>query len=438
MKSEDTQIARSALSVAFFVLAAKAVAAAKEIVVAWKYGVGPTVDAYQAASTYVLWLPSMVAAAMTVVLVPLFVQLRNDRKKLATFVAELSASSLVLGVVLGLIGILITPFLLPYFVSGLKAEFLEMARSFCWGLGLPAVLTLFIALHSARLMSVHRQWNSLFEGIPALSILAFILMWPSQNQAGIAPLIWGTIVGYVLQNAILSRIAKANDNKREYFKFSFKSPMWKESRNFIGLMLLAQFLMSWVTPIDMATATSLSEGSIARFSYAERIVSLFLGLGAVAISRAILPVFSELAADDNLNRLRNVAFKWGILMFLSGALTAAVCWQFAEILIRALFERGTFTSEDTIAVAEVFRWALIRLPFFFLGLVLFQLLASQRLFVVVLITNLTCALLKYPLNQYFSTSFDVAGINMATATMYAWSALCLLLGVYFFLPRRKV
>jgi putative peptidoglycan lipid II flippase len=423
------QIAKNASWVVIFVLAAKIIAAAKEMAVAARFGISDVVDAYQIASTLMLWLPGTLGAAMTVVLIPLLVELKDNPADRNQFLSEMQGALLFTGISMGVIVLLLLPFILPTMVQTLDPNTKLLVQEFCEGLVLPSVLLLIVSMHSARLLAVHRQWNTLLEGMPALAIFAFILAWPKDGLA--APLIWGTLCGYVMQAGGIYWLAQKEAGGRTGIRLSFYSPHWVASRRMIGLMLLGQFLMSFVLPIDTASAASLGKGAVAQLGYAERVLSLLLSLGAITISRAVLPVFSEMAAKEDWVNLLSASVKWGGLMAVIGFLVASLSWFIAPWGIRVLFERGAFTAHDTRLVTEVFRWGLTRLPFYFAGLVYFQLLASQRMFMVIALIALTCGAMKYFLNSFLILELGVSGINLATGIMYAWSALCLFLGGYY-------
>ncbi|MBP4046232.1 lipid II flippase MurJ [Chromobacterium violaceum] len=436
LSKENQQIAKSALMVAFFVLLAKSVAALKEVAVAWKYGVSDVVDAYQMASTIMLWLPAAISSALMTVLIPILFSLENKKEEKNQFLSELQGGLLLIGAVSGAVLLFIFPNVLSLVSKQLNPSTAEIVRQFSIGYWLPAVLSLLITLHSTRLMMLHRQWNTLLEGMPALFILLFILIWPKKDL--VAPLILGTIVGFFFQNFILTRLANKHTKEKIKYRFSFKSPHWITARNYLGLMVLAQFCMSWVGPIDMISAVRLGQGAIAQLGYSERILSLFLGLGAMAISRAILPVFSEMADQgDNKNRLLDASIKWGVIMFALGTIAAFVAWNCADFIIKILYQRGAFHASDTQAVAAVFQLGVLRLPFYFAGLVFFQLLASMRLFFAVVLINFSCVLIKYPLNLFLVGYFGTPGINFSTAMMYAWTMLSMLAVGYFVVKRKS-
>jgi len=171
-------------------------------------------------------------------------------------------------------------------------------------------------------------------------------------------------------------------------------------------------------------------------SYGNRLIALLNGLGSLAVSRATLPVFSEIAALGEWARARRMALKWSGLMFAIGGGAAAVCWLTAPWIIKLLFERGAFTANDTVVVAAVFRWSLIQLPFYFSVLVLVQLMASCNRFGVMSIFAATNFLVKLGFNLLLTPWMGIEGIALATSLMYSYSLSCFL-GLVLWLDRER-
>jgi peptidoglycan biosynthesis protein MviN/MurJ (putative lipid II flippase) len=93
-----------------------------------------------------------------------------------------------------------------------------------------------------------------------------------------------------------------------------------------------------------------------------------------------------------------------------------------------LFERGAFTGQDTARVAEVLRYGLTQLPFYFAGIVLVSLLASQgrhRLIAAVASVNLVVKLLALVI---LTPLLGINGIALSTSLMYFFTLLLLWFG----------
>lgn len=82
-QSEHRKVVLGFLSVSIFVFIGKLAGAAKEMTIAWRYGVSETVDAYVFVLNLVSWPVSVWFSVLTVVMTPLIVRLgpRHERKR---------------------------------------------------------------------------------------------------------------------------------------------------------------------------------------------------------------------------------------------------------------------------------------------------------------------------------------------------------------------
>jgi putative peptidoglycan lipid II flippase len=433
--SDHKRIALGGAWVMGFVLVGKLASAGKEMAVAWRYGVSETVDAYQLATTMVFWLPGTLVSVLLIVLVPMFVRLRqSDQDDRSYFLQELHGAAVVLGAIIGGLSLLLGPLVLPSLADKLSAESRQIAWSLTRGMAPLAVLSLMLGVYAARLMARERQINTLLEGVPAASIVLFILLWPPGTNA--APLLWGNVLGIAIQTAWSWRSAGRADGATGVPRFSLRSRHWPELYAATGVMVIGQFVMSFTTPLDQYTAAQLGNGAIATLGYANRVIALLISIGAIAIARAILPVMSDLWAAGQRERARDISLKWAAFMLAAGALVAMIAWALAPWGISLLFERGAFMSQDTLVVAKVFRWGVIQVPFYYAGLVLVQLLASQGKYSTIAAFAASNLIIKLVLNPVLSARMGIVGIALATGLMYVWWASCLYYAVLRIQPAK--
>ena len=119
--------------------------------------------------------------------------------------------------------------------------------------------------------------------------------------------------------------------------------------------------------IDTILASFLPTGSPSWLYVSDRLMQLPLGIFAIAIGTVILPRLSKLfVADDRLSFSETL--DWSMkLVFLIGMPAVIGLILLAEPIILVLFERGAFTSEDTLQAS----YSLIALA---IGLVAFMLI----------------------------------------------------------------
>lgn len=423
LSSDHRRIARGAARVAFFLLLGKAAGAVKEMAVAYRYGVSDAVDAYQYTLTMASWLPLTIVGSLSVVLIPVLVRTRReDTPARGLFLGELHGMVIAVGTVLAVLTYALWPWILDWAGGGLSAQARDMSQALTLAFAPAALLTLMAGISAARLRAHERHINTLLDSVPAVVILAWVLL--AGASPGIGPLLWGTLAGYVIQSVWLLWLSARADGLWGRPRMSLSAHQWPDLVKAAGVMLIGQVAMSFVGPIDQYTAANLGSNANATLGYASRLLSLVLGIGAASVGRAALPVLADVQSRGDAALARSMALKWSVLMLGAGMAAAVVGWALAPWGVALLFERGAFTAQDTAAVAQVLRWGLVQLPFYFGVLILVQLLASQNKYRIMAIIAVANFLLKAVLNQVLAPVMGTAGIMLATSLMYALSYTC--------------
>lgn len=418
-------IARGLLAGTIFVALSKLVGAAKEMAIAWRYGVSGTVDTYLYVFNLVNWPVAVWFGVLGVVLVPLAATIRErSPQDLAQFRAELLGLSLVIGLVLVLIAQITFPHFLPSSLSGLEGSVVPQAQRVASILSWMILFSMPISLLSVWTTAAGRYTNTLQEGLPALTILVFVVL-SARPTAGV--LVWGTIAGVIIHLIALC-VSQMRHDELERPRFALKSAQWGAFSRGFGIMLAGQAVLSLGTIIDQLFAARLGTGSIATLGYANRITALILGLGATAVSRASLPVFSEGAAKG-LSHVQGLAFRWAKLLFAAGVVAVAIGWWLAPSLVALLFERGAFTSRDTARVAEIFRFSLFQVPLFFSSLVLVSLVSSQHNYMALLYAGIIGVVVKFVGNVLLVPWMALNGLVLVNGLVYGATAVFLYLTV---------
>ncbi|MYN14614.1 hypothetical protein GSY71_15855 [Pusillimonas sp. TS35] len=426
LHSDHRRIAQGALRVAFFLLLGKVAGALKEMAVAYRYGVSDIVDAYQFTMVMGSWIPATIVGALSVVLIPVLVRMRYDRRAdRARFLGELHGWLVMLGVVLGVGMYVAWPLVLQLAGQGLPDPARRMSGELMLAFAPAALLTLLTGLSAARLRARERHINTLLDSVPAVVILVWVMLATTVDSTG--PLLWGTLVGYLLQSIWLLKLAQRADGMWGRPRLGLASAHWPELVKASGIMLLGQIAMSFVGPIDQYTAASLGANANATLGYASRLLSLLLGVGAASVGRAALPVLADIQGRGDVAHARTTALKWSVLMLAAGAAVTAAGWLLAPWGVALLFERGAFTAQDTVVVAGVLRWGMLQLPFYFGVLILVQLLASQNRYGIMAAIAVANFAVKALMNDLLAPQMGPQGIMLATSIMYAASYCCYVL-----------
>jgi putative peptidoglycan lipid II flippase len=412
LKSADRQILAGLGWVTLYVMLGRLAGAAKEIAIAWRFGVGPELDGYLFVLNIVLLPASIWFSVLIAVLVPMVSGWPDGgSSSLGRFAAQLLGLTVAAGLAGSILLSATLSALLAHGHSGLSEQGVAAAEQASTALIWVLPVGLLASLASAWLLAAQRHLNTLLEAVPALVVLVAVVVFADR----VSSLAWATALGFALQLAVLWVALPRAEMHRQTTSPSGSSP-WTLFRQGATIMLFAQALMASTAVVDQLFAARLDVGSLATLGYANRISALALGVVAIAISRSTLPVFSQHSTDTvNLHAL---ARRWALRALIVGVLVMACTLPVAETLVRVLFERGAFTAEDSQHVASTLRVLLLQLPPYCAGLVLVSWANATRRLWLVFWASMAGFAVKLVALATLVQPLGLQGIALSTAAMY--------------------
>jgi putative peptidoglycan lipid II flippase len=207
--------------------------------------------------------------------------------------------------------------------------------------------------------------------VPALSpamfnvgtIVCALALIPFAPQLGVEPIVIvaiGTIVGGLGQLMV-----QAPPLAREGFRYRPTLDIRDEGLHRILLLMVPGTIGLAATQINVFVNTMLATdqgtGAVSWLNYAFRLMYLPIGLFGVSIATAATPTMSRLAHDEDYPRMRStIAHALGLMLMLNVPATLGLI-ALASPIIALIFERGSFTPQDTAATADALRWYAIGL-----------------------------------------------------------------------------
>ncbi len=346
---------RPALMVGLGILLSRLSGLIRELVLAAFLGTRVAADAFKAA----LQIPGLLQnilgeGTLSASFIPVYSRLADDESKREESGLVAGTIAAILGLctaVIVFIGIIaarpITKALLPVLADETFELTVDLVRIMWAGLG-------FIVLSSWCLgvLNAHRKfflsfaapvlWNA---AQVAFAVIAWARDW---DDAGIAKAAaWGVLVGGLLQLLIqLPLVRKAVPALKISFRWGL-TPVKEIFSKFIPA-LLGRGVVQLSAFFDLILAGFLATGAFAALSMAQIIYLLPIGLFVMSIISADLPELSrDYKSTSRLqNRLDVSSERIAFYLFFS---TAAFITM-GKPLVAMLFERGKFTSEDTLYI----------------------------------------------------------------------------------------
>jgi putative peptidoglycan lipid II flippase len=409
-------------AVAIFGVVGGAARVGQDAAIAWRFGTGPTVDAFYFLFTLAGWPLAVALSVLSVLVAPVDARLRSsDPQAARRFRAELLGSALAVAVAALPLAWWAMQAIAGSAAGGLDARTAAQASAGANGLALMVPLGLVGALLSAWLVAEGRHVLALLEGLPYFFVLALVLMLPGPV------LFWGTSIGVALQVLAMAWVLRRS-GAMPAPSWSRSSHYWQSFSQGAWILLVAQALFSLVPLIDTFFAARLGEGAVSALSYTNRLVLGLQGLAGLALQRSGLPLLSALSAHSQA-ATRRAALRWALAMGALGALGGLLVAVLADPIVSLLFERGSFTAADRAQCATLLRYGMLQMPLFLAAMALVTALASasaRHALALVAVVNVAVKLLASVL---LVPVLGVPALMLSSACMYgaaavvAWLAL---------------
>lgn len=359
--SAAAQLARSAGMVGAATLASRVLGLVRDQVLAYLFGAGNAMDAFNVAARIPNLLRELFAeGAMSAAFVPTFMRrLTNDGRAEAWRLGNQLLNALV--TVTGALVVAGMIFAEPL-VRLLADSYAEVPGKLELTVLLTRILLPFLTLVAvaAALMGMLNSLNRFF--VPALSpamynvgiILSGALLVPLMPGLGLDPIV-GIAIGALL-GACGQVALQAPALHREGFRYrAILDPYDPGLRRILQLMgpgTLAGAAVQINLLVNTVLATDQGTGAVTWLRFAFQLMYLPIGLFGVSIAAATLPVVSRHAAHEELDGIREAVSR-ALRLMLAVTVPATVGLMVLRApIVELILERGAFTPEDTAATAD--------------------------------------------------------------------------------------
>tara|TARA_B100001989_G_scaffold203292_1_gene151759 strand:+ start:3701 stop:5251 length:1551 start_codon:yes stop_codon:yes gene_type:complete len=193
-----------------------------------------------------------------------------------------------------------------------------------------------------------------------VTLIVSLLLSGYFENAGYA-MSWGILAAGVFQLVFLWMAAMRN-NVRIRFQKPVLDEKVKRVFKLMGPAMIGAGVMHINLFADLIIASLLDGGSISYLYYADRLNQLPLGVVGIAVGTALLPMLARAMEKEDKSESRNL-FNRALEYCLLLALPAAVALAMIPVqLITVLFERGAFTTSDSLMTSNVLAAYAIGLP----------------------------------------------------------------------------
>ncbi|MEH1853783.1 MAG: murein biosynthesis integral membrane protein MurJ [Nostoc sp.] len=415
--SVNRRIFGAAITVAIGTALVKGVAVVKELVVAWKFGTGDALDAFLIALLVPSFIVNVVANSFNAALIPTYIRVREQEgqkaaQKLFSGIIVWSLTLLGITTILMIVG---APLYLPLIATGFSSEKLNLTMKMLYTMAPIVLLSGIITIWSSVLNAGEKfVLVALSPASTSIITIGFLLVFSSLGSfALVAGLVGGAVLEILLLGIALHR--QGISLRPKWYGFD---PHLREVAGQYIPMIAGSFLMCSTVLVDQSMAAMLSPGSVAALNYGNRVIALPITLASTALSAAVIPYFSKMVAHQDWKSIRHTLRHYLKIIFIVTVPVSLLFIVFSEQIVELLFQRGSFTVNDTNLVANIQVYFAFQIPFFVANILVVRLISAMQLNQILMQISGLSFIINIVLNYFLMQWMGISGIALSTSCVY--------------------
>ncbi|MDZ8238327.1 MAG: lipid II flippase MurJ [Nostoc sp. ChiQUE01a] len=416
--SIDRQIFGAAMIVGLLTALVKVAAVGKELLVAQRFGTGDDIDAFLIALLIPSFIINVIAGSFNTALIPTYMQVREQEgtKAAQRLFCGATISGLGLLLITTILMVILAPLYLPRIAAGFSPQKLDLTFHLLCAIAPFILLSGIVVIWGAVLNAGERFALAAFSPIitPTVTVILLLML----KSWGIFALAAGLVCGAVLEIIILGIALHRQGISWLPKWYGFDTNLRQVVRQYFP-MIAGGLLMCSTNLVDQSMAAMLLPGSVAALNYGNKIIAFPMSLATTALSTAVIPYFSKMIATNNWLGTRRTLKRYIQIIFVTTTLLSAFLFIFSESIVQILFQRGSFTADDTHLVARIQNCFALQIPFHVAGILVVRLISAMQANHILMWASAYNLINNIVLNYLFLHYFGVVGIALSTACVSA-------------------
>ncbi|MFN6496434.1 MAG: murein biosynthesis integral membrane protein MurJ [Nostoc sp. DedQUE01] len=416
--SIDRQIFGAAMIVGLLTALVKVAAVGKELLVAQRFGTGDDIDAFLIALLIPSFIINVIAGSFNTALIPTYMQVREQEgtKAAQRLFCGATISGLGLLLITTILMVILAPLYLPRIAAGFSPQKLDLTFHLLCAIAPFILLSGIVVIWGAVLNAGERFALAAFSPIitPTVTVILLLML----KSWGIFALAAGLVCGAVLEIIILGIALHRQGISWLPKWYGFDTNLRQVVRQYFP-MIAGGLLMCSTNLVDQSMAAMLLPGSVAALNYGNKIIAFPMSLATTALSTAVIPYFSKMIATNNWVGTRRTLKRYIQIIFVTTTLLSAFLFIFSESIVQILFQRGSFTADDTYLVARIQNCFALQIPFHVAGILVVRLISAMQANHILMWASAYNLINNIVLNYLFLHYFGVVGIALSTACVSA-------------------
>lgn len=352
-------IITATILVSLLVIVSKILGFVREAIIAAYFGANEYTDAFFLAQNMPSMLFPAVCNSVSIAFTSLYVKRINEDDVTGDlYGSRMLNASFILGVLLSVFGLIISPIIVPVFAPGFKGAQLELAilltRLTMSAFSLTMLTYMLTAILNSRRFFIGAQIAGVLHNV--VLILCLFVFGPGQSMEFLTITF---VFGLFVQVLVLVLCCK---NK---FTYHFLvNPFHEETKRLVLLstpILLGNCVSQINSIVDKMLSSTLGNGSVSSLSYATTLYTVVVSVFIMSLSSVLYPSLIDHIANNDKDGLSRDLIRSLLMLSLALFIISAISIYDSNTIVRIVFGRGNF---DSIAVKNTSAALLFYCPCF--------------------------------------------------------------------------
>jgi putative peptidoglycan lipid II flippase len=264
----------------------------------------------------------------------------------------------------------------------------------------------------ALLNAHHRFAAAALQGFIA-NVFIVGIVWFGQPRLGPYALVAGALAGVLAQLALMLPSFFALRPFRA--PIDLRHPGLVRMMQVLGPIAIGSAAGQIALFFDRFFASGMSAGTISAMNFAVKIVGFPQQIFVTAIATVIFPLFAgQFAAKNRPAMRRSLVVGMQMMIFLTLPSALGLC-MLAGPIVQTLFERGAFTTSDTVACAQLLPYAAAGLVALAVNVVLTRCLYACGAMKTAIVISVVTVVVNVALSLAWIPSLGARGLLLANA-----------------------
>lgn len=430
MKKRNLTTSQVAMLMAILAIGSKVLGFIRELVLAYFFGAGYVVDAYEMGMSIPITLLNGIVIATSTSYMPLLaVKYKlGGVEKANIFTSKVINSLLVIILSITLVAFLFSKSLIVVFAPGFNSEKASLTAFYMRVAFFAVMINAIIYILQAYL-----EYNEVFHPQILVGYLQNLVIISFTFLAAFFHyhlLIFGMAFGY-LANCIGFYLLAKNKGF-EYKRDLHIRGTLSEIINIALPVFIGQTIGEINSFVDKVLASNLNEGSISALKYSSTVLNMVIYFVVTILITIIYPKLNKafsLGRFDDIERIFNKGISILLIVAIPVTIGAVI---YCEDLISVIYERGAFDSSATRLAAVAFGCYSIGLPFCAIRQLMLKAFYSLHEMKIPMVSSIIAFFVNLILDLSLVNYIGVAGLAISTSVAESVAA-----GIMYFFYKRK-